>query len=261
MEMKIVMNERQYAEDFLNGGKMINGLSYTLCILARYFQAEKVGKSQIKSKLSDIVSVSYPKFTKRQKDKIITKAIKNAEKHGIYEISEIPISKPEYERIIAIQSLQHKQAATLQKLAFTLLCLVKLNLLRGYEKPCLNLDFKVIYKFANCKVSKQARLELLKILIDAGLVEVTSTRIDNQTLKINFVEDGEPALVVKDVNQAGKIFEQFTGRKKFIICERCGEMTQKKTNGRMKYCHDCAKKINIERVIKRRREEYAKKDA
>ncbi len=260
MEMKIIMNERQYAEDFLNGGKMLNSLSHTLCILARYYQAEKVGKSQIKSKLDDIVSVSHPKFTKRQKDKIITKAIKNAERHGLFEISEIPISKPEFKRIMAIQNTQHKQAATLQKLAFTLLCLAKLNLLRGYEKPCLNLDFKVIFKFANCKVSKRARLELLKILIDAGLVEVASTRIDNRTLKINFVEDGEPVLVVKDVNQAGKIFEQYTGRKKFIICERCGEMAQK--NGRrMKYCHDCAKIINIERVIKRRREEYAKKDA
>lgn len=247
----IIMNEKKYAEDIINGGELKNGFDYTLVVIGKYYKYNGLNSSQIKNKLEEFVSKYKPDISDRQRDKMISKHINNLEKYSsqLAEVLEIVITKPEIEKINSIKPHKYK-AHNIKKLAFTLLCLAKFRVAKG-KQPIVYMDYGKIFKHADIHTSKTTRGLYLRELIDNGLIERATTRVDGTALRILFIEDGKKAVSVTDLNQAGKFYDQYCGVR-FTTCERCDKMI-KKTNNRMKYCPDCAAVINRQKTLERMR--------
>lgn len=255
----MVMNERKYAESVLNGTakRMLKNPQSTLNVLAKYYFSEGFDRSKINENLQEYIDKNHLASSQDQSKSMISIATKNLGKYPIVEIDEIPISKPEMDNILNIKSMRYKayNAKTLQKLAFSLLCLGKFQLLKGRNEPWVNIDIDKLFKIANIDCSsRETQIMHLIDLKDLGLIEVTSSASDS-SFKVLYIEQGATEITVCDINECGKVYEQYLGTP-YVRCEYCGGLTRVKSN-RTKYCNDCYKQINREQTVQRMRERRA----
>lgn len=255
----IVTNERKYADGVLSGTqkRMLKNPQSTLNILGKYYFLEGLDKSEISEKLQEYIDKNHLANSQKQSKSMISFATKNLGKYPLVEIDEIQISKPEINRIMNIKSMRYKahNARTLQKLAFSLLCLAKFQLAKGRNEPWVNIKVDKLFKIANvdCSSCETQILHLLD-LKNLGLIEVTSSASDS-AFKILYVDPGETEITVSDINECGKVYEQYFGTP-YVRCEYCGGLTRVKSN-RTKYCNDCYKQNNREQTVQRMRERRA----
>lgn len=251
----MVTNERKYAEGVLNGTqkRMLKKPQSTLNILAKHYFSEVFDKSEISDKLREYVNKNHLANSPEQCKLMISLATKNLGKYPLVEIDEIPISKSEINKILNIKSKRYKahNAKTLQKLAFSLLCLGKFQLMKGRNEPWVSIELDVLFKIANIDCSsRETQIMHLIDLKDIGLIEVTSSASDS-SFKVLYIEQGETEITVCDINECGKVYEQYLGTP-FVRCEYCGGLTEVKSN-RTKYCNDCYLQNNRERTVLRMR--------
>jgi len=253
------MNERKYAEGVLNCSekRMFEKPQPTINILAKYYFSTGLDKLEISEKLREFINKNRFSSSQEQCKSMISSAIRNLGKHPLVEIDEIPISKSEIYKILGIKSNRYKahNAKTLQKLAFSLLCLAKYQLMLGRNEPWVNISIDKLFKIANIDCSsREAQIMHLLDLKNLGLIDVTSSSSDS-AFKVLYVEPGEPEITVDNLNQCGMIYEQYLGTP-YIRCEYCGWLTPKNSN-RTKFCDDCYKQNNREKTVLRMRERRA----
>lgn len=255
----IVTNERKYAEGVINDTqkRMLKNPQSTLNILSKFYFSEGLDKSEINEKLCEYINKNHLSNSQKQSKSMVSNATKNLGKYPLVEIDEIPISISEINKILNIKSTRYKahNAKTLQKLAFSLLCLAKFQLAKGRNEPWVNIDIDKLFKIANIDCSsRETQIMHLIDLKDLGLIEVTPYA-DDSAFKVMYVESSETEITVSDINECGKIYEQYLGTP-YVRCEYCGGLT-KKNNNRTKYCDDCRKQINREQTVQRMREQRA----
>lgn len=255
----MVTNERKYAEGVLNGTakRVLKNPQSTLNILAKYYFSTGLEKSEISKKLCEYIDKNHLSNSPERHKSMISIATKNLGKYPLVEIDEIPISKLEIDKIMSIKSTRYKahNVRSLQKLAFSLLCLAKFQLLKGCSEPWVNIEIDKLFEIANIDCSsRETQIMHLLDLKNLGLIEVTSSSSDS-AFKALYIEPGETEITVSDINECGKIYEQYLGTP-YIRCEYCGGLTEIKSN-RTKYCKDCYKQNNREKTVLRMREQRA----
>lgn len=263
--MFTTLNELEYATNLLNGGKIECGEKHALSCLAKYYHYYGKDKSQIKQMLNSWYNEHFPDRLQPHRSKEIKSAMVAAEKYPILTIDEIIITKPEIQRILGIKSPKtdererRRNTKSLQKLAFTLLCFAKFEIAKGKAEPWVNIPYKDLFKFSRVNVVDSLKTQYLKDLINLGLIEHTM-KASSYLLKVLFVENGETALTVHNLNETGILFEQVYFGKKYFRCEYCGEMAIM-TNGKQKYCRKCVKKANAKKAAENMRKLRAKAKA
>lgn len=159
---------------------------------------------------------------------------KNAGKNKLFEINEVWITKTELARILELRNKD------LEKLAFTLLCLAKLNNIKNPKNNnWVNLNAKEIFQLAriNCNISERyAKLGRLKEL---SLIKFPKKN-DNLSSQVQFINDkSEKVLSVKDFRELGYEYLAFKGEN-FTRCQECGRLVKNNKYKNRKYCTDCA---------------------
>lgn len=256
----IVTNERKYAEGVFNGTqkRMLKKPQSTLNILAKYYFSMGLEKSEISEKLCEYIDKNHLSNSPERHKSMISIATKNLGKYPLVEIDEIPISKLEIDKIMSIKSTRYKahNARSLQKLAFSLLCLAKFQLAKGRNEPWVNIKIDKLFDIANIDCSsRETQIMHLIDLRDLGLIEVTASASDH-SFKILYAEpESENEITVFDINECGKIYEQYLGTP-YVRCKYCGGLTRVKSN-RTKYCDECSKQINREKTVLRMRNQRA----
>lgn len=250
--MVIVMNERKYAEKILNGGELGDrrSMSYALGVMAKYYQSLDYNSREVKVSVENLMKERISVCPIWYLDHYVKKAMKIAKNRPLYEIDEIVITKPEMALINTIHSTKFLDR-NLRKLAFAFLCFAKFEAMRGIKDNWINIDWKHIFSAANIKgATVDRQCLMIHELYVMGYIDLNK-KITSHGIKVLGLKDGETEIVVSDINECGYVFEEYNGRK-FIRCGRCGAMVPV-TNGRTKYCRNCAVEINREKTKERKR--------
>lgn len=233
----IILNEKAYAEDCLKNRVVDNKPFTTLSILAKYYyHCLGYRKKKITELLIDYMEKSYPYYSsnKTSWDDNIEKIAKNAGKFNLFEIDGVWITKSE---IATIQDLHNK---VLERLAFTMLCIAKLNNIKNPKNQgWVNTDAKEIFSLARISCSVTNRYERIGMLNQLGLLEFPKKN-DNLSSRVTFINDeSEKVLNISDFRELGYEYLKFTGGN-FTHCQDCGILIRNNRAGTKKYCSSCA---------------------
>ena len=233
----IVLNERAFAEEILRKKSLSNKPYYELFVLAKYFyHCKEYRKEKIEPLLIEFTRKYCPAYKgNRLKWNIeIAKIVKNAGKHRLYENDGVWITQAELTTITDIHD------KVLERLAFVLLCIAKLNNLRNpNNNGWVNHDVKEVFSLAHISCGKTARFEKLNQLHRLGLLEFPR-RLDVINYRVTFIDkDSELEYFIFDFRELGYEYMKICGED-FIRCQECGILIRNNKNGTKKYCQDCA---------------------
>ena len=232
----IVVDENEYAQLRIKNKDIGDNIYHTLSILARYYYSQGIKHKGVCIELQNFLEIAYPKYSMNKPywtEAIETIATKNA-KEPLFESGGIWVTENEWQKI---QSLNNK---VLSKLAFTLLCIAKINNLRRPENSnWVNIDIKEIFKIANISCSVDLRAKRIGILISAKLIEFAK-RVDNLNIKVLFIDDdSKKKFFISDFRDLGNEYLYRIGEN-FIRCAECGKLVKNNKYGNKKYCNSCA---------------------
>ena len=137
----------------------------------------------------------------------------------------------------------------LERLAFTMLCLAKLNNIKNpRNNGWVNADSKEIFNYARISCKANEREVKIGQLWKKGLLEF-SKRNDNLNCRVTFInDDSEEELFITEAGfqELGYEYINYTNKlpkgKFFIRCLECGCLTYGNKNKTKKYCNKCGSK-------------------
>lgn len=233
----IILNEKKYAENCIRNGLIDSKPYKTLFILAKYYyHCFDYRKKKITSLLIDYLSKYYPRYELNEFSwqTSVEKIAANAGSFELFEISGVKITKSEMETILGLKN------KVLERLAFTMLCLAKLNNIKNpRNNGWVNADSKEIFSYARICCKSLEREIKIGQLWKKGLLEF-SKRNDNLNCRVTFInDDSEEELFISDFRELGYEYLLYKGEN-FIRCADCGILIRNNKAGTKKYCKDCA---------------------
>lgn len=254
----IVLNENEWAKEQLEARELGKKPSETLRRIARYYLDEGYSAKDTRLKLDAFLIQCDPLSSLPKWSDTLDFAVNRANKYHAIEIESIYITDNEMKKI---DSLDGKMT---RRLAFTLLCLAKYwkHVIPDGDYWVNNGDNEIM-SMANISTSIKRQCALYGTLRELGMIQF-SKKVDNTSVKVLFVEDGETVLNIKDFRNLGYQYLMYHGEP-YFECTNCG-ITTKIANPanrrRQKYCADCATKIriqqNIDSVMKYRKSDASK---
>lgn len=244
--MSIILNEKEWAEQMLNGNSLGKHPTETLRCIARYYLDNGYGKVDTRLRLEAFILRCDPKASLVGWSDTIDRALKYALKTEAVEIESIIVTKPEMKIIDSIKSKQCR------RLAFTLLCLSKYwNLKNKNNTYWVKDSDNEIMKMANINTSLKRQGSLLYTLKESGLISF-NRRVDNTDMYVLFAdEEGEPEMEITDFRNLGYQYLLYHGEP-FYKCQNCGltvKYSDPKKKKNQKYCRTCATEIFIQQKV------------
>ena len=254
-------NEKKYAEEILKKGFLTQYHRYELKILVKYYKEVLEEKASERKKLVyEFCENNIVKFNRVKYFKIINSALAYGSKriNKLILIESIPITKNEIKYIngLEIDSV-HK------KILFTFIVKNKLNKEMSKQIYGKVSDYNIFggktesYKevFEMSRLSGEYDInKLVNGLSNLGYVDVRTRGKINLSFIDDIVVDKDDkgnkidniVFEITNFDNVGYYFDWYNGDDKYMKCENevCGEII-KKTNGNIKYCIDCAKKMQF----------------
>lgn len=254
--MTIVLNEHEWAEEMITSRSLGKKPYETLCRVARYYLDNGIPKKEVRRMLDTFLIQCDPTASLPRWSNSLDAALAHALKYEAIELDGVDITKPEMERIDALQGKQTR------RLAFTLLCLAKYwNTVSKKTDGWVNSKDSEIMRMANINTSIKRQSLMFHSLNECGMIQF-SRKVDNTNVRVCFIEDGDVVLHIFDFRNLGYQYLKYHGGD-YFICENCG-VTEKMNNpdkGRpQKYCRECANKIDMQRRIRSIRDESSRRD-
>ena len=251
--MKIILNEKVWAEDAISSGRLGDKPTETLIRVAKYYLAEGFSKKEARQRTEDFLVRCNPNVSVVCWSDTMDYVMRTAERYPLVRLDKIGISHGELQTIRALGKRQ------LMRLAFTLLCVSKYwDAVSADNNHWVNERDVDIMHMANISTSVRLQSMLFAKLREAGLIRFSS-KVDNLNVQVLFGDEGEPELFIHDYRNLGYQYLKWFGEP-YIECASCG-ITVKSAQGPgapRKYCQECAAKIKIEKSVNsvmRRREE------
>lgn len=237
--MSIVLNEYDWAERALKDKALGKKPYETLSRVAKYYTYKNYTRKEVRRLLDEFLLQCEPTASLVTWSDTLDNAAKYAAKYPLIMIEEIIVTKPEMEKIDALPGKQ------LRRLAFSLLCIAKyLYAVSPNTSYWVGTPDNEIMKMANINTSIKRQSSMFGQLKDAGMIRF-SKQIDNLSVQVLFVEDGETAVRITDFRNLGYQYMKYHGEP-YFECANCG-LTEKIRNPSMgrpqKYCLQCAAEI------------------
>lgn len=238
----IVLNEKEYAQDLIKNKTLGEKPFYSLTVLAKYYyNCLGYKNKQIAETLMDFMDKYYSRYecNKQSWDDNIRKIARNVRSYHMHQIDGVYITKSELDKIHSLNNGNY------EKLAFTLICLAKLNNLKsGKNNGWVNTDIKTVFSMAKVTCSVKDRYKKIGYLKEMGMIEFPK-RNDNLNCRVTFISDNsnsdeedENVLFVSDFRELGYEYLKFKGEK-FTRCGECGRLIKNNKYGNRKYCREC----------------------
>lgn len=256
----IILNERSYVLGILqNENADISKLHNFLGLYARYlFHEKKLQKKNIIEELNQFMQTRCLAYRPADWSAAIEKYAAGADKSPLCECNGIWITESELKTIAEINN------KVLERLAFTLLCLAKFSNFRNPDNcGWISYGNGEIYKMACINTTAFEKDLKLNQLRELGLIEFAK-KVSNLNIRVLFLnnKEGEEKLFISDFRKLGYEWKVYNGEK-YIRCAGCGILV-KNTNGKRRYCKDCAdinkKKLDRARMENFRKVEFAQKE-
>ena len=237
-------NEISYAKKMLDSGFLTNKRMYELNILAKYFFYLGYKPKEVQERVVDFCNNYFDSFSEAKYFDKIHSILNNARKMPIIEVGTIQITEKEVEFINSI-----KEPFKFNDVLFCLLVIKKIREKLG-QQPYLNCKYTKFTK--SCGLSSPKVLyPLLRRLEQLGFIRVCR----NSNLEILFNVDASNSPTVIEVNDFDNIYayyHNYLGKGRYVECSSCGKMVRVKGN-RRKYCNECARIINIQKTLERKK--------
>lgn len=233
----IILNEKAYAEDCLRGVFNREKPLLSISILARYYY-HCVGyrNKKIIAAIIDFLDEFYPQYRNSKNYWLdnVEKVAKSAKKYPLHEIDGVPITESE---LTTIEGIHNK---VLERLAFTALCIAKLNNLRNPKNNgWVNSEDREVFALARISGTSTERRIRIGRLFRLGLLE-NSKRIDNLSYRVTFIDDESPTkLFITDFRELGYEYMLYKGAN-LMRCRECGILTYDNKNKTKVYCSNCS---------------------
>lgn len=266
--MNFILNEKEYVENALASGDYADDIYKTLVLLAQYYyQYCGYRKVKITNLLLDFLVKNYAPYAhnKRQWAATCEKIARKTGGKTLLEIDGVWITATELETIARIEN------KTLARLAFTMLCIAKLNNAKNAKNNnWVNLDSKDIFSAARVTGSRTQRDLKIADLLDLGLIELPKNN-SKLNIRVAFLDDdSEKKIFVSDFRELGNLYRaEIEKNEKFRKCNTCGKYSkyglcgdcqkqQKAKEIEAEYiantneivCVDCGKSFRVEKRIK-----------
>ena len=239
--MRIILNEKEYAEQCLREKTLGDNAWQTAQILAKYYyHILGYRKVRIQKALTEFISQNYPLYRKgilRWEDNI-ERLASHAGKYELYQQRFVPITGKELDTIRDCGlSKQHQQVL------FSFLCLAKLLNIRNPKNNGW-VGYKVyktkdVFQMAHVSMSGMKQDFMINDFFIRHLVDLPKKN-DNLSVRVTFCDsDGDCALAVTDFRDLGYLYLQYIGEN-IVACQRCGILIRGNKAGTKKYCKDCA---------------------
>lgn len=237
--MSIILNEYDWAEKAIKDKVLGNKPYETLSRVAKYYTYKNYARKEVRQMLDEFLLQCEPAVSLVAWSNTLDSAAKSASKYPLIIIDSIDITVPEMMRIDALQGKQ------VRRLAFTLLCIAKyMHTVSNTTNYWVTTPDNEIMKMANISTSIKRQSGMFGQLKDEGLIRF-SKQIDNLSVQVLFVEEGDVAFRVTDFRNLGYQYMKYHGEP-YFECAQCG-LTDKIKNpskGRPpKYCTRCAAEI------------------
>lgn len=243
--MTIVLNEHEWAEEMITSRSLGKKPYETLCRVARYYLDNGIPKKEVRRMLDTFLIQCDPTASLPRWANSLDAALAHALKYEAIEMDGVDITKPEMERIDALQGKQTR------RLAFTLLCLAKYwNAVSKKTDGWVNSKDSEIMRMANINTSIKRQSLMFHSLNECGMIQF-SRKVDNTNVRVCFIEDGETVLHISDFRNLGYQYLKYHGGD-YFTCENCGivDKVAKSERGRpKKYCRECAAQIAVQQRV------------
>lgn len=238
---EIILDERSWAENAINGLDLGKKPSSTIARLGRYYYSNGYSKSDIQQLLKEFIIKCDPSARIAQWEPFIESVAKHSDKYPLIDLDGIEITKQELEKIGEIHAKNHR------KLMFTMLCLAKYgNAVSPKNNNWVNFPSKDIFVLANIKVTTVRQSLMINDLWQAGYIGY-SNLVDNVNINVKIVSDDNTEMLVTDFRNLGNQYLQHV-EGGYIQCECCGACVKATSNRRM-YCPDCALEMHRSNVL------------
>lgn len=176
---------------------------------------------------------NYPGYSPADWSLRLKTFAKNADRYPLCECNGVWITANELKTITSIHN------KVLERLSFTLLCLAKFNDFRNpVNNHWVSYSNGEIYKMACINTTAFNKDINYHRLRELGLIEYAK-KVNNLNIRVLFIdESGDEALFISDFRALGYEWRLWKGER-YIRCEGCNILV-KNTNGKRKYCNDCA---------------------
>lgn len=232
--MKMILNEKKYAEALLEGKELSNKPSTDVYVLVKYYYHLGLSPDDVMDKVMEFVE-EVTGNSKGWKSKI-KRSVKTLKDSKLNIVEEIHITKLEMDTILALKN------EPLEKLAFGLLVWLKVhNVAKGKQNEWLNLD-NSLGLFRDIQVNRNSvdRELMIGTLEELGYV-FNSVRSGSCSMKLNYIDlEGEPALTITSFDDFILDYYAYTGSK-VIKCKECGKRVMIKPKSPAKMCKECRK--------------------
>lgn len=243
--MTIVLNEHEWAKEMIDSRSLGKKPFETLSRVAKYYIDKDYSKKEVRSMLDKFLlqcdpTVSLPKWSDT-----IDIALSRALKYRAVKVDSVIITKDEMNKINALDGKQ------IRRLAFTLLCLAKYWIaVNPNSDGWVNSTDSDIMHMANINTSIKRQSLMYHNLNEAGLIQF-SKKVDNTNVKVKFITDGEPEIVVTDFRNLGYQYLKYLGEP-YFECQNCGVTTKLSDpvkGVKQKYCKECAVEVAMKQRV------------
>lgn len=238
---EIILNEKEWARRAIDSLSLGKKPFETIVRVAKYYKSEGYRKSEVRRKVEDFMIRCQPRLSLVKWENSITSAVNAAEKYPPVCISGVTVTVPEMEKIEALPSLLQ------QRVMFTLVCLARYgHAVNPKNGNWVGFSQKDIFSLANVTMTSRRQSLMINDLWQAGYIRY-SRIVDNTSLSVEIIEDGEPAMFVDDFRNLGNQYMRYHGGD-YFECEGCGLVLKATSaSAHQKYCRECAGAIKAAR--------------
>lgn len=255
MKKRLILNEIKHVENIISDKLYRLDVSYVysdLSIMANYYyQVLQYRRPKIKEILKDYASKHYDRYDDRTAA-MIDKIVDKAGKYKMLEYNSICVTKNEMQTIKALDD------KTLEKLAFTLLCVAKYQKLKNPDfAGWCNMTEQELMTLAKIKNSKSKNYEDITVgtiylgrLYQAGLIKFNHHHSSDNTQVLFIDNDSEPELTITNLDDLGYQYLLYKNQNKkkigFFKCSGCDKLIKNYGDNMIKqYCPSCLLRMNV----------------
>ena len=245
----IIISESKEVERLLNCESSSDwgiGMGKVVMLIGKYYYSLGLNRQEVYKSINSYLKERMDKYTPKKWSEMINNILDTIEKNEWYnliDVDNISVTKAEWNTIVGIGNVK------LEKIAFVLLCYIKVYRARGSKNDKMN-NISDILKESGLRAVDENKI-LFADLRDLGLIQIgTLKHMFIKPLYIN--EESEEYIKVEDFDKVVGYYDEYKNGVKYGRCKVCGKRIKISKNNKNKYCNICKKEKEIEKTLRYR---------
>lgn len=240
----IIISESKEVERLLNCESSSDwgiGMGKVVMLIGKYYYSLGLERQEVYKSINSYLKERMDKYTPKKWSEMINNILDTIEKNGWYnliDIDSITITKAEWDTIVGIGNVK------LEKIAFVLLCYIKVYRARGSSNDKMS-NISDVLKESGLRAVDENKI-LFADLRDLGLIQIgTLKHMFIKPLYIN--EESNDYINIDNFDKVITYYDEYKNGNKYGECKVCGKRF--KLNSRVKtpnkYCSKCSKEKEL----------------